>query len=54
MLEDKQAIKHNAAQSSSKMATFRADFTGDEFKELFILVPKLAMIEHRLPGTFVD
>lgn len=36
-----------------KLHTFRTEFTGDEFKELFILRAELAMIEHRTPGKFV-
>ena len=56
MLEDiKQAITTANLQrnkAAHKLATFRADFTGDEFKELFILRAELAMIEHRTPGTF--
>jgi len=57
MLEDiKQAIQAANLQrnkAAHKIATFRSDFTGDDFKELFILRAELAMIEHRTPGTFI-
>ena len=57
MLEDiKQAIntaKNQRNAAARKMASFRSDFTGEEFKQLFIHRAELAMIEHRTPGTFV-
>lgn len=37
----------------SKIETFRADFTGEEFKNIFIMRAELSMIEHRTPGQFI-
>ena len=57
MLEEvKQAMdraQQQARNAAKKLYAFQNNFTGEEFKQLFILRAELAMMEHRTPGQFV-
>lgn len=56
MLEDiKTAFeraKNQREKAKRELYTFQVDFTGEEFRQLFIMRAELAMIEHRTPGEF--
>lgn len=56
MTEELKTVLDRAKQQTVKAArdiyNFRASFTGEDFKELFIHRAELAMIEHRTPGKF--